>query len=288
MHRQGAPVVLITGASRGIGLGVSCLLATSGTPLMLTARNNQRLQHVARCLAEQNTLTDAHACDTADEAAMQQAFDKAQRLGSLSAVLNNAGVLEPISPITDIDVEAFEGHLRTNVTGVLVGIKHAFAYRSQRHELRIVNISSGAATHGYRSWAAYCAGKAAVNLLTEVAAAEAPSDVSVVAVAPGIIETRMQRTIRSTSQDRFPDVGKFHQLKETGALLHPVDAAVALVWLLQEAPLQLSGSFLDVRDEAMQLRIPAPSNAQLQQAKDLFEHLESEEVHSNDNTRTRL
>lgn len=276
-NREGAPVVLITGASRGIGLGACCLLAASGTPVLLTARGAERLERVARYLSEQDVRVDTHACDVADERSMAQAFEKAGKLGPLGGVLNNAGVLEPISPIADIDVAGFEAHLRTNVTGVLVGIKHAFAARTKGRELRIVNISSGAATHGYRSWAAYCTGKAGVNLMTEVAAAEAPEGVSVVAVAPGIIETRMQRTIRSTSQDRFPDVGKFHQLKESGALLHPVDAAVALVWLLRDAPLSSSGQFLDARDEALQRRIPAPSDASMQRAKGWFDRLEAED-----------
>ncbi|MFW5739031.1 MAG: SDR family NAD(P)-dependent oxidoreductase [Myxococcota bacterium] len=275
--KQGAPVIVLTGASRGIGLGVACLLAASEVPLLLTARGERRLQRAQAFLAEQGTRVEVHACDVADEPAMGAALDRAAAMGPIGAVLNNAGVLEPISPIREIDIAKFEAHLRTNVTGVLVGTKAALLRKQAHVPLRVVNISSGAATHGYRSWAAYCASKAAVNLLTEVAAAEAGDQVSVVAVAPGIIETQMQRTIRSTSEDRFPDVGKFHELKKAGALLHPVDAAVPLGWLLRSAPMDLSGQFLDARDDALQRRLPAPDARLVERAKAWFDRLEAKD-----------
>jgi NAD(P)-dependent dehydrogenase (short-subunit alcohol dehydrogenase family) len=274
---EGKPVVVVTGASRGIGLGVACLLAANDVPMLLTARGAERLEKAAEALRSKGGRVETHACDAADENAMTEAFRRAAQMGPIGAVLNNAGVLEPISPILEVDVARFEAHLRTNVTGVLVGTKLALTYRESKHSLRIVNVSSGAASHGYRSWAAYCASKAAVNLLTEVAAAETGGDTSVVAVAPGIIETQMQRTIRATSEDRFPDVAKFQQLKDDGALLHPTVAAIALVWLLLDAPLQLSGKFVDARDADVQRQITAPGSGVVERAKTWFDQLETQD-----------
>ncbi len=275
-EHEGKPVVVITGASRGIGLGVACYLAADGVPLVLTARGEARLDQVAVALREQGAKVEPCAADAADEPAMRRVFERAAALGPLGGALHNAGVIEPITAIRDIDVAAFEAHLRTNVTGVLVGLKQALAHRTGGQPLRIVNVSSGAAVHGYRGWAAYCASKAAVNLLSEVAAAEAASETSVVAVAPGIIETRMQRAIRATPAEHFPDVAKFHELHRTGVLLHPVDAAVPLGWFLREAPLELSGRFIDARDEGWQQRASAPDDSVLQRAKHWFDRLEAE------------
>jgi len=274
---EGKPVVVITGASRGIGLGVACLLAANDVPMLLTARGAERLEKAAELLRSNGGRVETHACDAADESAMSEAFRRAAEVGPIGAVLNNAGVLEPISPILEVDVARFEAHLRTNVTGVLVGIKLALSHRNAKHALRVVNVSSGAATHGYRSWAAYCASKAAVNLLTEVAAAETGSNTSVVAVAPGIIETQMQRTIRATSEGQFPDVAKFQKLKDDGALLHPTVAAIALVWLLLDAPLQLSGKFVDARDADVQRQITGPGSGVVERAKAWFDQLETED-----------
>lgn len=243
---------------------------------MLTARGESSLMHVRDALRERGVTVEAHPCDAADEAAMGFAFDKASELGPVGALLNNAGVLEPIAPIAELDIDQFDHHMRTNVTGVLVGMKVALTKRNPQLPLRIVNVSSGAATHGYRSWAAYCASKAAVNLLTEVAHAETGDSVSIVAVAPGVIETRMQRVIRQTSEERFPDVGKFHEMKSSGALLHAVDAARALAWLLCDAPMLVSGRFVDARDPAFMRNIPAERDESMARARGWFDTLESE------------
>jgi NAD(P)-dependent dehydrogenase (short-subunit alcohol dehydrogenase family) len=178
--------------------------------------------------------------------------------------------------IEHLDTSAFEAHLRTNVVGVLVGIKQALAHRNPDQPLRIVNISSGAATRAYRGWGAYCSSKAAVNLLGEVAAAEAPDNVSVLSVAPGVIETRMQRTIRNTDPSRFPEVKKFLDLHQKGELIHPIDAATTLVWLLRKAPLSLSGHFLDARSEELKSRIEATQETIITRAKAFFDALESQ------------
>ena len=280
---MGNRVVVVTGASRGLGLGVACLLAARGVSLMLTARGGAALERVAKTLGE-GARVATHACDAADEEGMGVAFERAKKLGSIEGVLNNAGVLEPIGPVSALDVEAFDRHLRTNVTGVLVGTKLALGARAAGHPLRIVNVSSGAASHGYRGWAAYCSSKAAVNLLTEVTSEEAHDDVtSAVAVAPGVIETRMQRVIRGTPSERFPDVQKFQQMKDTGALLSAVEAATALDWLLTAAPMSLSGQFLDARSKELGATVGTfvTEGAEdyataLERAKGWFELLETE------------
>ena len=243
-----AGVVLITGASRGLGLGLACLMAEQRVPLLLTARGESAIGKVAAGLRDGGSAVASVAADASDSAAMDVAFRVAASLGTLDAVVNNAGVLEPVDRVADVDIGAFDQHLRTNITGVLVGTQLALRHCAPSHPIRIVNISSGAAEHAYAGWGAYCCSKAAITMLTRVAAKEnSDGAVSIVSVAPGIIETQMQNLVRTMPPSRFPEVQKFVHLKESGALLHPVDAAVALDWLARFAPISLSGKFIDAR-----------------------------------------
>lgn len=264
------PVVVITGASRGLGLGLACLLAAQRVPLLLTARSADALAKVAEALHAEGAVVDVQAADAADEKAMALAFDAAGRLGPIGAVVNNAGVLEPLAPIHELRVSEFETAMRTNVTGVLVGTRLALARRTPGVPMRIVNVSSGAATHPYAGWAAYCSSKAAVSMLTQVTAVENP-DVFAASVAPGIIETRMQRTIRATSAERFPEVDRFLTLHREGKLFHPVDAAQTLAWLARSAPMTFSGQLVDAFDKHVRATSRIGDKAALERARRVFD-----------------
>jgi len=209
---------------------------------------------------------------------MQRAFDKARALGVIEAVVNNAGVLGPVAPIGSIAADDFDRHFRTNVLGVLIGIQLALRSREAGRPLRVVNVSSGASTRAFSGWAAYCSSKAAVNMLTQVAAREYDDgETSVIAVAPGIIETAMQRAIRGTDRAHFADVDRFVELRNTGQLLHPADAAVALAWLVLAAPRSLSGKLVDARDDEVQAAVAQWSRGREQgwaKARAWFDELE--------------
>jgi NAD(P)-dependent dehydrogenase (short-subunit alcohol dehydrogenase family) len=94
----------------------------------------------------------------------------------------------------------------------------------------LVNITSGAALGGYAGWGAYCMGKAAVDRLTEcVQLEEASLGLRAYAVAPGVIDTDMQRTVRALDEERFPLVEKFRQLKRDEAFNSPAWVARKLL-----------------------------------------------------------
>jgi NAD(P)-dependent dehydrogenase (short-subunit alcohol dehydrogenase family) len=140
------------------------------------------------------------------------------RLGAIDLWVNNAGVLEPIAPLREVDSATAREHLETNVLGVLYGsgayIRHV---RRRGGEGVLLNVSSGAARSPYAGWSVYCAGKAAVDRMTEcIALEEAAHGLRAYAVAPGVIDTDMQATIRATSPERFPDQPRFVQRKREG------------------------------------------------------------------------
>src|SRR3546814_9460623 len=94
--------------------------------------------------------------------------------------------------------------------------------------LHVLNISSGAAIRPLPGWGAYCASKAAIRHFFDVAEAEQTIDLSVRHFDPGVLDTRMQEQIRSSSSDDFPLVEKFVSLKMSGSLKSPMDVAIEI------------------------------------------------------------
>jgi benzil reductase ((S)-benzoin forming) len=204
-------VVVITGASRGIGAGLAEAFAARGMRLALCARSPCEVPRGAEGVAMQ--------VDVADAGAVQRfAAMVASRLGAIDLWINNAGVLEPVAPLRDIASEAFLDHLRVNVMGVVHGSQAYIAHvRAVDRQGVLLNISSGAAWQGYAGWAAYCAGKAAVDRISECIQLEEGDRLRVHAVAPGVIDTDMQELIRSCTPEQFPLVERFRDMKARGA-----------------------------------------------------------------------
>jgi NAD(P)-dependent dehydrogenase (short-subunit alcohol dehydrogenase family) len=209
------PVVVITGASRGIGAGMAVHWAGRGLRLALCSRAVPAVPEGAVGADVMVAPVDVRDADAVDRFAAAVV----DRFGRIDAWVNNAGVLGPIGPLADADPAALADHVATNVLGVVHGtaafVRHL---RSRPGTGSLVNISSGAATSAYRGWAVYCASKAAVEMLTEVVGLEEQgSGLFAYAVAPGVVDTDMQALIRSTPAARFPDVDRFRQLADDGA-----------------------------------------------------------------------
>ena len=117
----------------------------------------------------------------------------------------------------------------------MILLRNIYANMSNKSDFTLVNISSGAANRAIPSWAAYCASKAALNMLTETFYLEEKEkgvEIKVYAVAPGVIDTGMQEQIRSASPEQFSAVDNFKQMKKEGVLFTPEEAALKLELLL--------------------------------------------------------
>lgn len=216
--------VVITGASRGLGAGMAQTLAAAGHRLGLCSRS-------APALAEGDDVV-ARSVDVRDPAAVEAfAQTVAERLGPIDLWINNAGVLEPIAPVRELTGEALQQHLDVNLLGVLHGTRaYVHHVRARPGDGVLINVSSGAALKGYAGWGAYCAGKAALDRLTEcVQLEEADQGLRAYAVAPGVIDTDMQALIRSQPEERFPMLEKFLQLKRDDAFNSPAYVARELL-----------------------------------------------------------
>jgi NAD(P)-dependent dehydrogenase (short-subunit alcohol dehydrogenase family) len=211
---------VITGASRGLGAGLARAFRERGLRLGLCARSAPALADAADVVALRLDVRDP-------DALAAFAATVAARFGAIDLWINNAGLLEPIDLLRDVSPEAARLHLEVNVLGVLFGTQ-AFVRHLRRRggEGVLVNVSSGAARRPYAGWSVYCAGKAAVDRMTEcVALEEAAHGLRAYALAPGVIDTDMQARIRATPAERFPELARFVARKREGRFATPAFVA---------------------------------------------------------------
>lgn len=219
-------VAVITGASRGLGAGMARFFLQRGMHVAVCARTAPSLDDAEQCMSSVVDVTDPHAVATF-------CAQTVERFGRIDLWINNAGLLDPMGPLRDLDPNAFAKHIAVNVTGVFHGSQAFTRHLHARGGTGVlINISSGAARNAYAGWSAYCAGKAAVDRLSEsLALEESASGLRVHAVAPGIIDTDMQTAIRQCSPDQFPKVQKFRDLKAAETFSTPEFVAEALLRL---------------------------------------------------------
>jgi len=191
---------VVTGASRGIGEATARYLASLGAHVYLAARSEDAINRIAGEIISTGGKATAITVDTSSpsdvEAMIRDATDKT---GKLDLLVNNAGIIDPISRISESDPHAWGHALDVNVKGVYYGLRFALPLMAKRGSGTIVNISSGAANSFLEGWSHYCASKAAVVRLTGVAQKEAEADgVRVLGLSPGTVATGMMEQIKAS------------------------------------------------------------------------------------------
>ena len=183
--------ILITGASRGLGLALARALASQGWQLLIDARGKTGLTAAAAELAQQTTVV-AIAGDITDPEHRIALAQAASQLGGLDAVVNNAGILGP-SPQPALHAYPLDTLQSVFETNVLAPLAILQTLRGQlRPGARIINISSDAAVSAYEGWGGYGASKAALEQATAVYAVENPEQ-RVYWVDPGDMKTAMHQ-----------------------------------------------------------------------------------------------
>jgi NAD(P)-dependent dehydrogenase (short-subunit alcohol dehydrogenase family) len=241
-------VLLVTGGSRGIGAATARLAAEQGYAVCISYLSNaSAAAEVVNSLMARGATAVAFRADVAVEQDVIRLFQQVDStLGHLTALVNNAGILEPQARVEDLDSERIGRVFATNVVGSFICAREAVRRMSTRHGGSggaIVNVSSRAARLGSPGeYVDYAASKAAVETLTIGLAREVAAEgIRVNAVAPGIIYTDIHA--------RGGEPARVDRLKETIPMQRGGSAeevARAVLWLLSDEASYTTGSTIDV------------------------------------------
>ena len=229
---------IVTGASRGLGAALAAQLrARLATEVLTLARRDA---DVAADLGTAGGI--AAACAAIARRVQGQAFGKA-------VLINNAGVVEPVGVLGDLDAEALARNVSVNLTAPLQLTRAFVAERFAVRVRRVINISSGAGRRPIVGWGPYCATKAALDMATRVLVEEATArgePIEAVSLAPGVIDTDMQAVVRDAGEERFPEVGRFRQMKVEG-VLRPAEDVAGDILALEESGALVKEPVADLR-----------------------------------------
>jgi NAD(P)-dependent dehydrogenase (short-subunit alcohol dehydrogenase family) len=243
-------VIIVTGASRGIGAAAATALAREGAAVMLTARDGSLAGDVAQSIIAAGGRASATACDVSDYATVEAVVAETEgRFGRIDALINNAGVIEPIASVADSDPAAWARNIEINLIGAYFPVRAVLPRMIEAGGGTIVNVSSGAATRPLEGWSAYCTGKAGLAMLTRAIMLENPSNgIRVFGFQPGTTDTDMQVTIRASGINMISKIPR----ENLTPVAHP---AAAIVYLCTPAADDLNGQEFSLRDEPFRARL---------------------------------
>ena len=188
-------VVIITGASSGLGEATARHLAKNGAKLMLAARREDRLEKLVSEIQQDGGTAKYQITDVTDKSQVE-ALAKATKdaYGRIDVLVNNAGLM-PLSPLAETKVEEWEKMVDVNIKGVLYNIAAVMPVMLQQESGHIVNISSVAGHKVFPAGAVYCATKFAVKALSEGIRLESDGKIRSTNISPGAVDTELTNTI---------------------------------------------------------------------------------------------
>ncbi|CAM2941298.1 SDR family NAD(P)-dependent oxidoreductase [Legionella worsleiensis] len=215
---------IITGGGSGLGKALALNLAQRGKSVLIIGRREAMLKETAAvCASIKYLCADVSTSEGRD--LIRVCLDN---IPQIHALVNNAGSLQPVVPITDIKMNDWHQTLATNLDAPLClpqllndKLKHG----------RVLNIGSGAAYFPVKGWTTYCVSKAALAMLTRCWQLESDA-ISFASVMPGIIDTEMQAIARNGSHMDPEHVLFYQRLKQHNRLISPDTVAEFLAWLL--------------------------------------------------------
>jgi NAD(P)-dependent dehydrogenase (short-subunit alcohol dehydrogenase family) len=229
-------VIVVTGASQGIGRSIATACTREGARAVVAARNEARLAEVVQEIEAQGGEALAVPTDVTDEGQVARLVETTlARYGRVDGLVNSAGIA-PLSPIAETPLDVWQRTLDVNVTGTFLCCRAVWTPMVEQGGGSILNISSGAGKRAHAEWVAYCASKWAVMGLTESLALEGfPLGIRVNALCPGPTATPMRR-------DNFPG-------EDQSKLLAPDEVAQAALFFFTDAARHVRNAALDVRKQ---------------------------------------
>jgi NAD(P)-dependent dehydrogenase (short-subunit alcohol dehydrogenase family) len=241
-------VLLITGASRGIGAATALLGASRGYDICVNYRTDQMsAERIVSSIAQAGVRAIAVQADVAFEADVLRLFRTVDReLGSIDGLVNNAGMLEPQMRVADMTVERLQRVFQANVIGSMLCAREAVKRMSTKHNGKggaIVNVSSMAARLGSpNEYVDYAASKGAIDTFTVGLSKEVGGEgIRVNAVRPGLIYTDMHAS--GGEPGRVDRLSSSVPMQRGGTA---EEVARTILWLLSEDASFVTGTFIDV------------------------------------------
>ncbi|MCM3205374.1 MULTISPECIES: SDR family oxidoreductase [Paenibacillus] len=235
-------VVVVTGASSGIGEATARLLAQQGAHVVIGARRVERLQALASSIRSEGGSVEVQALDVTQLEEMQSIVDLAlTRYGRLDVVVNNAGLM-PLSPLEALKVDEWNRMIDVNIRGVLHGIAAGLPVMRKQGAGQFINIASIGAYAVTPTASVYCATKYAVRAITEGLRLEVGGDIRVTLVSPGVTESELAETIT--------DVGAREFMKDYRRVSIPASAIAQSILYAISQPAEVDVNEIVVRPTA--------------------------------------
>ncbi|MEO3388404.1 SDR family oxidoreductase [Mesorhizobium sp. CAU 1741] len=234
-------IILITGASSGIGEGIARELGAAGAKLLLGARRLDRVEAIAADIRDEGGIAEARSLDVTDRRSMA-AFAQAaiDTWGRIDVLVNNAGVM-PLSPLAAGKQDEWDHMVDVNIKGVLWGIGAVLPSMEAQGSGQIINMGSIGALSVVPTAAVYCATKFAVRAISDGLRQESPN-IRVTCVNPGVVESELASTITHAQTMAAMDAYR-------AIALRPADIARAIRHVI-EAPSEVDTSEITIRPTA--------------------------------------
>lgn len=220
-------VIVITGASSGLGEAAARHLAAQGAVLMLGARRSDRLDAIVTDLRNEGRQASARVTDVTDSSQVQALVDAAiAQFGRIDVIINNAGLM-PHSPLERRKIEDWNRMIDVNLKGVLYGIAAALPAMQQQKSGHVINVSSVAGHKVRPGSAVYAATKTAVRVISEGLRQEVkPYNIRTTVISPGAVMSELHESV--TEPDIAANVRELYKLAiPADAFAHAVAYAIA-------------------------------------------------------------
>ena len=241
---------VVTGASKGLGRALALALASDGHPVFALARPSTELDGIGELLASLAPGSRSIECDLSDPTSIATAACLiSEQTTFVAGLVHNAGAIAPVKPMDKVDASDWARSIQVNLVGVQDLTQRIYSLLGGEQQSRITVISSGASLRPIGSWSAYCVAKAGLDMWSRCVAEEGrANNISSISIAPGVVDTSMQKEIRSVPSEDFPSLKTFLDLHENGHLASSETVASQLFPLVTGHTMEQSGLRFDVRE----------------------------------------